>query len=411
MAQSAFRVPLNDSPFLPTSKKPDRAERRLRQIGAWLVLYLLLQAELGLAWDRQWHDLVGRDQFWIPPHIMLYTGLGGAGIVALSVVLVESIRYFRGKPGVDDTSTISILWLFHAPLGFILLGFGALTDLLAAPLDNYWHELYGIDVTLWSPFHIMGTIGGVIAGIGSVFIFASEAVYERRNTGASRTFLGLHGPEWGAIILLAAFIELTLPALTAFPVVHLDSFRLPTYPFPLVLAGAGCIAAITRLTRKSYAGILLASVLWIEAVITQTFIPWALLSTVKQFGWSFRYANRQPAFNLTLALLPVLFLLYAILVDRLIRWQSTHNEHALDTLRWLWLPGLTAALFTVLVPAALVQGLRLIRPPLTLPLDVLLALAVGWPDLFVAFVPAALTGIGVAMLGAFLGDIWHRSDL
>ncbi len=38
----------------------DVAERRLRQIAAWFALYFLIQAELGLAWDREWHDLIGR---------------------------------------------------------------------------------------------------------------------------------------------------------------------------------------------------------------------------------------------------------------------------------------------------------------------------------------------------------------
>ena len=123
-----------------------------------------MQAELGLAWDRQWHDLIGRDSFWIPPHIMMYSGIGGAGLVALAVVLVDTLRYFQQAPGVDDRSTLTVLRFFHAPFGYVMLGFGALIDLLAAPFDNWWHSLYGIDVTLWSPFHLMGTVGGLVEG-------------------------------------------------------------------------------------------------------------------------------------------------------------------------------------------------------------------------------------------------------
>src|SRR5213593_2724860 len=91
-----------------TKVQPDLSERRLRQVSAWLMLYLLLQAELGLAWDRQWHDLVGRDQFWIPPHIMMYTGIAGAGLIALCVVLVDTLRYYQKKAGVNDSSTVNI---------------------------------------------------------------------------------------------------------------------------------------------------------------------------------------------------------------------------------------------------------------------------------------------------------------
>ncbi|HYX50731.1 MAG TPA: hypothetical protein VE843_13360, partial [Ktedonobacteraceae bacterium] len=66
---------------------PDLAERRLRRIGAWLILVLALQAELGLAWDRNWHDLVGRNEFFTPPHIMIYSGIAVSGFIALFVVL------------------------------------------------------------------------------------------------------------------------------------------------------------------------------------------------------------------------------------------------------------------------------------------------------------------------------------
>src|ERR1700730_10153079 len=107
-----------------TQTRPtDLTERVLRRVGAWALLYLALQTELGLAWDRNWHDLIGRDQFWTLPHIMLYSGVGGAGIVALIVVMADTLRYFLKKPGVDDDSTISILRFFHAPLGYVLLGF------------------------------------------------------------------------------------------------------------------------------------------------------------------------------------------------------------------------------------------------------------------------------------------------
>jgi hypothetical protein len=166
MARSAAQTSKNQADQIAQSKPTDLTERRLRRVGAWFLLYLALQAELGLAWDRNWHDLIGRDQFWTLPHIMLYAGVGGAGLIALIVITADTLRYNLKKPGVDDTSTIRILGIFHAPMGYILLGFGALTDLVAAPLDNYWHQLYGIDVTLWSPFHVMGTIGGILEGLG-----------------------------------------------------------------------------------------------------------------------------------------------------------------------------------------------------------------------------------------------------
>src|ERR1700730_5030815 len=271
MGQSVVDTSVNGSAY-ESHVQAYREERRLRQAGAWIILYLLLQAQLGLAWDREWHDLVGRDQFWIPPHIMMYSGLGGVGIVALVLILADTLRYWRRKPGVDDGSTVHIFWAFHAPLGFLMVGFGALTDLLAAPYDNYWHQLYGIDGTVCAPFHLMGSIGGVLAGLVSVYIFASEASIERQTPGSHYRFLGLNGSEWGVVILLAAFIELTLPSLTAFIPVPIGSMQLLTYPLILTIAICGSLFGVVQTIRKPGIASLTISVLCVEALFIQLFV-------------------------------------------------------------------------------------------------------------------------------------------
>jgi hypothetical protein len=397
-----------------TKVQPDLSERRLRQVSAWLMLYLLLQAELGLAWDRQWHDLVGRDRFWIPPHIMLYTGIGAAGLIALCLVLIDTLRYRRKAPGVDDSSTIRVLWLFHAPLGFVLLGFGTLIDLLAAPFDNYWHELYGIDVTLWSPFHIMGTIGGIVAGLGLIYAFASEAALEREAKHPTRHFLGLNTSEWGTLLLLAAFMELTLQSLTAFAPLTFGSLNLLTYPFPLACIGGFCLVSAVQITRKRGAATLTVILLCIVALVTQTFVPWALDNTVAAFGLSFRFSGRQPTFNATLALMPLLFLVFALLVDGVAYWQRRRSRTSDDPLRGAWLLGALLALPAVIVPAWIVQALMALAPVIPLPPippDVARVIELRWSDLPLTL-PFTLAGGAItATLGAALGDIWYLSQL
>src|SRR5262249_41045997 len=155
---------------------------------------------------------VGRDQFWTPPHTLIYSCVAGAGLLALTVVLISTMRYYRGVPGVDDGSTIPIFRFFHAPQGFVIAGFVALLSLISAPLDNYWHELYGIDIALWAPFHMMGVTGGMIGILGMVYIFASEAAIERKeNQGIlPRLFLGFSALEWGALMALAGILNFTL---------------------------------------------------------------------------------------------------------------------------------------------------------------------------------------------------------
>ncbi len=390
----------------PVQSAPD--ERRLRQAGAWLILYLLLQAELGLAWDRQWHDLVGRDQFWIPPHIMMYSGVGGAGIVALVLILIDSFRYWRGKAGVDDSSTVNIFWLFHAPLGFIMLGFGTFIDLLAAPFDNYWHQLYGIDVTLWSPFHLMGTIGGVLAGLGAAYIFASEATIERQVERPSFRLLGLSGPEWGLLILLSAFIELALPALTAFAPLPIGPLQILTYPLILTIAVCGSLMGAVQTIRRPGIAILIATLLGVEALLTQLFVPWALDYFVPRFGYTFRFSGRVPSFNITLVLLPLIFLLSAILLDGIILWQRRRSKSLQEPLRRVGILGMLMALPVLILPQLIVQIL-LQRINLSLPPDVVRVLGPDWLDTLVTLPFTLLVGAIMAILGASVGDIWHLS--
>src|SRR5947209_553176 len=353
------------STHAPPMERPDAAERRLRQLGGWSMLYFLLQAELGLAWDRQWHDWVGRDRFWIPPHIMLYTGIGAAGLVALAVVLIDTMRYHRKAVGADDDSTIPVFRFFHGPLGFVLLGFGTLTDLIAAPFDNYWHELYGIDVTLWSPFHIMGTLGGILIGIGIIYVFASEAVHERLTEHRVRRFLGLNAPQWGTLIFLAAFMEFALPALTAFNALSLGALSIPSYPLLLALVSA-CLIGAMQITRKPGAATLTALLLWLLSLGTQAFIPWALRFSVGMFGFTFRYGVT-PTFNYTIALMPLLFLLCALLVDAVAYWQSRHEEESDVSLRYGWLLGILMAVLAVFIPPVLVWSLVHLTPSIPTP--------------------------------------------
>src|SRR5579875_1719738 len=81
MARSEAHAIKAVHPGLPG--QADRGERRLRRIGAWLALFFLVQGELGAVWDREWHAFVGRDQFWTPPHTLIYSCIAGAGLVAL----------------------------------------------------------------------------------------------------------------------------------------------------------------------------------------------------------------------------------------------------------------------------------------------------------------------------------------
>src|SRR5947209_12480185 len=125
----------------------------LRLTAGLVALLAAIVTFVGASWDIQWHTLIGRDRTLIPPHIMMLTGVTIGGIAALTVIITETI-WVRRYPHMAQQFT-SFAGLFSGPLGAYIAGYAALNAAVAFPLDTYWHTLYGIDVTLWAPFHIM----------------------------------------------------------------------------------------------------------------------------------------------------------------------------------------------------------------------------------------------------------------
>lgn len=49
------------------------ADAGARRAALWTLLAAKLLGGWGLGWDIRWHLFVGRDSFWIPPHVMTYS--------------------------------------------------------------------------------------------------------------------------------------------------------------------------------------------------------------------------------------------------------------------------------------------------------------------------------------------------
>ena len=103
----------------------------------------------GFQWDIAWHILIGRDSFWLPPHWMVYFGV--------ALVLVSGLfPIWRGRG--------------RAPMGSYLLASSALAQITAAPIDDLWHRLYGIDNTLWSPPHLAFILSGSVTPLALMLL-------------------------------------------------------------------------------------------------------------------------------------------------------------------------------------------------------------------------------------------------
>lgn len=138
----------------------------VRRAAVWALLGAKLAAGWGLGWDIRWHVLIGRDSFWIPPHVLTYASVTAAVLVAFGVIAVETWMARSGRP---SAGTVRVAGLVGTP-GFHLVWLGMALTIVAAPIDDLWHRLFGIDVTLWSPPHLLGLAGGQVSTLALLIV-------------------------------------------------------------------------------------------------------------------------------------------------------------------------------------------------------------------------------------------------
>ena len=155
----------------------DAAVADLRRAGLGVMLAAKLIAGIGVQWDIQWHVVVGRDSFWIPPHVTTYAGVAMVVLLAFNVLLIETVLARRAGP---RPGTMRLLGLWGTR-GYHIAAWGIGLTVIAAPIDDLWHRLFGIDVTLWSPPHVLGLIGAAVNALGCLLI--AIEVYPPRSRG------------------------------------------------------------------------------------------------------------------------------------------------------------------------------------------------------------------------------------
>ena len=143
----------------------------LYRAALWVLLGANLVAAWGVQWDIQWHVRIGRDSFWIPPHVMTYGGVTLMVLASFGVLALDTWRSLRGARAARGTERV--FGVTGTP-GFLLAACGIALTVIAAPIDDLWHRLFGIDVTLWSPPHLLGLFGVTINTLGCALI-AREA--------------------------------------------------------------------------------------------------------------------------------------------------------------------------------------------------------------------------------------------
>lgn len=114
-----------------------------------IALFKLLNF-FGGNWDIQWHVAIGRDNLFIPPHLMVLVAFGGGITLAWFWIVHET---FAGGANEQPGETMQV-GILKAPPAFFGIFLGYAFALLSGLFDEGWHEIFGIDSTLWSPPHI-----------------------------------------------------------------------------------------------------------------------------------------------------------------------------------------------------------------------------------------------------------------
>src|SRR5881227_2629069 len=137
----------------------------------------LIIAGFGFYWDVAKHIDTGRDPspFGTPAHYPILVGLFGITVGGFTALVLGT-----GK-GVPTSVRIAEDW--RAPLGGVLIFLCGAFALSGFPLDDVWHTLFGQDVTLWGPTHVLMIGGASLATLG-VWVLLVEGQRERERAPA-----------------------------------------------------------------------------------------------------------------------------------------------------------------------------------------------------------------------------------
>jgi hypothetical protein len=244
---------------------------RIAGIPGWAALpsflsaVSLLVALLGMYWDISLHIDVGRDPGPLanPAHYLILAGLFGILAAGTLAVFLPSER-----PG---PSAVHIAGNWYAPVGGILIAVCGAFALIGFPLDDLWHRLFGQDVTLWGPTHLM-LIGGAAMTLVGQAVLLVEGMRARKETATTSTETSLAvrvrrvGLMGGLLIGLSTFQG------------EFD-FGVPQFRFifePILLALAASVALVCARLWIGRGGALLAAAMFVLVRGTVGLIVWGV---------------------------------------------------------------------------------------------------------------------------------------
>ena len=209
-------------------------------IPTMFVTSSLIVALLGFLWDVSLHAGRGRDEGPLanPAHYLILYGL-----FALFIAGMAAIVYPRDgqKPGI---AAVRITRRWYAPVSGIFIAACGFYALIGFPLDDVWHRLFGQDVTLWGPTHLM-LIGGAGLSTAGIIMLHREADFAFEAKGIEK-------PAWIDTVMLSMAFGGLLIGLSVFQAEFdfgIAQFRFVFEPMMIAIA-----AGISLVAARLYIG-------------------------------------------------------------------------------------------------------------------------------------------------------------
>lgn len=259
-----FLSPLPESISVPATN-----EQRMRLQRGLVSLFLLSQglSLFGAVWDAAWHQRFGliREDFWWPPHIMMYTAFGLGALIAGA-----GIGFLLRLPG-------SIRSRFRAEPLVGLLALFSLYQFASGPVDEIWHRIYGKDIAALSVPHVLLALAGSLVALAA-FALAHSLTESKPNHPLRWLSLGVMTYNlWGWTAVTLGDWEYALRSPVAPPPGN------PIYssaPWEYLLYGliplAFLLGAIRRISGERWAAT--------RSILVANVVAWGLFLTLSLFG-------------------------------------------------------------------------------------------------------------------------------
>lgn len=183
--------PLVHEPALPIAK--DKAP-----IYLYATVLSSLSIIIGLIWDISWHTSIGRDGLFSAPHLAIYLGGVTAGLFSgyrvLKLTLAGTV-FERSK-------AVKFWGVFYGSLGNLFCIWGAIAMLTSAPFDDWWHNTYGLDVTILSPPHTVLLLGMITIQFGAIISVLAYQNLQVASGTANRIFNTLFALSSGFVLCM-----------------------------------------------------------------------------------------------------------------------------------------------------------------------------------------------------------------